>query len=81
MPQETKEIEDEEFNIQKIVNERAYKARITGYNRSRWFLIIKCKMSKAEVDNLTLDELMEAYYAAMVFAEEEEAAAKANANS
>lgn len=76
MPQETKEIEDEEFNIQKIVNEKAYRARITGYNKFRWFLIIKCKMSKAEVDNLTLDELMEAYYAAVVFSEEEEAAAK-----
>lgn len=81
MPQETKEIEDEEFNIIKIVNERAYKARITGYNKYRWFLIIKCKMSKAEVDNLTLDELMEAYYAAVVFAEEEAATAKANMNN
>lgn len=78
MPQETKEIEDEEFNIQRIVNERAYKARITGYNKYRWFLIIKCRMSKSEVDNLTLDELMEAYYAAVVFSEEEKAAVESS---
>lgn len=81
MPKETKTIEDEEFNLIKIVNENAYKKRIESYNRYRWFLILRCKMLKSEVDKLTLDELMEAYFAAVLFEEEAVAASKKDAAS
>lgn len=77
-PKEIRTFENSEGEEVRIINDRAYKARIKGYNKIRWALIIRFKMSKAEVDNLSLDELFEAYYAAELFSEEEKEASEAD---
>lgn len=74
-PQETKIIENPEtFEEKKVIDIKAYRARIQGYNRMRWVLILQKGMRKSEVDGLSLDELVEAHEAALLFAEEEKKA-------
>lgn len=73
-PSLTKTIENEWFDLVQIIDDRAYRRKISGYNKTRWYLILKCGISKEEVDNFTLDELMEAYYAWVTFQEEEKRA-------
>lgn len=71
MPQEIKKINESTGVIERNVDLKHYRKRIEGYNKVKWFLILRCKMSKEEVENMTLDELMEAYAAHEIFIEEE----------
>lgn len=70
-PQETKRTNESTGVVERNVDLKHYRKRIEGYNKVKWFLILRCKMSKQEVENMTLDELMEAYAAHEIFMEEE----------